>query len=92
MKFNPGDKVKVVQPKILQSPEGCAFVSSMYGYIDQELTIRHWRENDSGSFEHDKIAKSGTHYKCKECSWTWWEGWLEPAIPSQHFDEELFNI
>jgi hypothetical protein len=93
MKFQAGDEVIVISPNgTFKSPEGCSFVQSMSRYIGQRLTIREWQDSDSYQGYSDPIIQSGTHYKCEETSWTWWEKWLKLAKPREYFDQELFEI
>lgn len=90
MKFQPGDKVRVVKPERMESPQRCAFVSAMHNYIGRELTIRKWvgRINFGHNMD-DPIPSSGTHYKTEETSWTWYEDWLELVQTNFLSDEDL---
>lgn len=87
MKFKPGDKVKVIKPETRFSPEGCTFVSTMYSYIGRTITIAERLEKRYPT--DDIIVASGTHYKVRECSYTWWENWLEPIYEDLFTDKDF---
>jgi hypothetical protein len=101
MKFQPGDKVKVIEPKKIQSPQGCTFVATMGFKVGDVMTIREWTKEDSAKgwvarngwvFISGAIVESGTHYKVEENSWCWWGEWLELVKPAAFLTDEDFEI